>query len=347
MPELKLYTVAQLRAWVMHNHAAEGLTEQVIAPSRAWAIVNNPYVKDNDPVVAAIFEDGKNVAYVSAFPELIDGKRYWWFSSLWCNPACQGNGYGLIVIGSLAEVYGVECCLDRWGAKETIEIFSYFGHRTVETSRYILGAKINHTSKKGTLVSFAHSVQKCLHKLIEHSIQQEAYMLQYMPYIDEATYDFITRNRGSNYFLHTQDFMNWVMRYSFTVSAPLIEYVKITQPFARAEKGSTKMYAVQVLNREKIIGFYLIKQNDSILHILYLYYDIVYMTKVFASIRDHITQMHIEQCSTESKELAEYLRSQVYFPKYSEVDISFSFPEMMPQPALGSMQYGDGDCFVV
>ena len=56
MPELKLYTVAQLREWLMYNHAPEGLSEQIIAPSRAWAIIHNPYVKDDDPVVAAIFE---------------------------------------------------------------------------------------------------------------------------------------------------------------------------------------------------------------------------------------------------------------------------------------------------
>lgn len=94
MPELKLYTVKQLRAWLMHNHATEGLSEQIIAPSRAWAIIHNPYVKDEDPVLAAIFVDGEMAAYTAAFPELIEEKRYWWFTSLWCNPKHQGKGFG-------------------------------------------------------------------------------------------------------------------------------------------------------------------------------------------------------------------------------------------------------------
>ena len=59
MPELKLYTVSHLREWLMNNHPADGLSEQVIAPTRAWAIIHNPYVRDDDAIVAAIFEDGE------------------------------------------------------------------------------------------------------------------------------------------------------------------------------------------------------------------------------------------------------------------------------------------------
>ena len=114
MPELKLYTVAQLRDWLEQNHPADGLSEQIIAPSRAWAIIHNPYVKDDDPVLAAIFENGEMAAFTAAFPEMIGEKRYWWFTSLWCDPKHQGKGCGVIVIGSLAEVYSEECILDRW-----------------------------------------------------------------------------------------------------------------------------------------------------------------------------------------------------------------------------------------
>ena len=75
MPELRLYTVAQIREWLEHNQPAEGLSERVIAPTRAWAIVHNPYVKDEDAIVAAIFEDGELAAYTASFPDMLDGKR--------------------------------------------------------------------------------------------------------------------------------------------------------------------------------------------------------------------------------------------------------------------------------
>ena len=77
MPELKLYTTAQLREWVLHNKAVDGLSEKIISRTRAYALINNPYVKEEDPVLAAIFVNGENAAYVTAFPELIENKRYW------------------------------------------------------------------------------------------------------------------------------------------------------------------------------------------------------------------------------------------------------------------------------
>lgn len=345
MPELKLYTVAQLREWIAHNKVAEGLSEQIIALNRAWAIINNPYVKDDDPVVAAIFVDGENVAYTTAFPEMVDGKRYWWFSTLWCNPEYRGNGYGLIVIGSLVEVYGAEFCLDRWGAQDTVEIFTHFGHRTTYTLRYALGSKIDQSTCKGKMVALVRNTQKCLHRMIERPVKKEDYTLRYIPNMDDATYAFIEAHRGSDYILRTQDTLNWVLHYPFSYAAPLAERIDKTLPEFRAETPRTELFAVQVWDKDALIGFYIMKQNANSLHILYLYYDEARKTKVFASIRDHVKQMRIEQCVTEKKELADYLRKEIYFQKHSVQEVSFSVPASMILPQDGTVQYGDGDCF--
>ena len=344
MPDLKLYTVAQLREWIEHNHAAEGLSERIIAPHRAYAIIHNPYVKDDDPVAAAIFVEGEIVAYTTAFPELIDDKRYWWFSTLWCDPKHRGNGYGLIVIGSLVEVYSAEYCLDRWGAEDTVEIFAYFGHKATYTHRYALGSKIDKSTPKGKIVAFIRAAQKCLHRLIERPAKREN-TLRYIPYIDERTYAFICAHRGNDFILRTQETLNWVLRYPFSYSAPLVERIASTLPIFQAETSHTELFAVQIWDGEELIGFYLMKQNADVLHILYLYYDDAQKTKVFASIRDHVKRMKIEQCVTEHKPLADYLRKEIYFPKHSVHKISFSVPDGMELPKDGQVQYGDGDCF--
>lgn len=345
MPDLKLYTVAQLREWIEHNRAVEGLSEKIVAPQRAYAIIHNPYVKDDDPVVAAIFLDGENAAYTTAFPEMIGGKRYWWFSSLWCDPKHRGNGYGLIVIGSLVEVYGAEYCLDRWGAEDTVEIFAYFGHMATYTHRYALGSKIDKRTAKGQIVAFVRSTQKCLHRLIERSSKREDYSLRYVPYIDERTYAFICAHKSDDYMLRTQETLNWVLRYPFSYSAPLAKRIDRTLPVFKAETPNTQLLAVQIWDKDELIGFYLMKQNADVLHILYLYYVEAQKTKVFASIRDHVKRMKIEQCVTEHKPLADYLRKEIYFPKHSVSNISFSVPEGMELPHDGNVQYGDGDCF--
>lgn len=345
MPELKLYTAAQLREWLMHNKAAEGLSEQIIAPSRAWAIIHNPYVKDNDPVLAAIFEEGEMAAFTAAFPDMIGNNRYWWFTSLWCNPKHQGKGYGLIVIGSLAEIYGEEYILDRWGAEETVEIFSRLGTKTIYTSRYILGSKINRQTAKGKLVHFVRTLQKSLHRIIESPAKHENYTLRYLSYIDDETYTFIQSHQHNNLFLRTQAMLNWILQYSFTQACPLIESTLSTTPFAPAKAKNNYIYAVQVLDQEQVVGFYIMKHSEQDLHLLYLYYDMDKKDVVFASIRDHIKHMRIEQFVTDNKELAAYISKNIYFPKHQMIQIHIAYPKSFVLSGGIMMQYGDGDGF--
>ena len=96
MADLKLYTILDLRNWLIHNHSIDGLSDKIIAPQRAFAIINNPYVKDNDVVLCAIFENSTPVAYTAAFPDWINREEriVWWFSTLYCHPSVQGKGYG-------------------------------------------------------------------------------------------------------------------------------------------------------------------------------------------------------------------------------------------------------------
>lgn len=347
MPELKLYTIADLREWLMHNHAAEGLSEQVIAPSRAWGIIHNPYVKDDDPVVAAIFVADEMAAFTAAFPESINGQRYWWFTSLWCNPKHQGKGYGLIVIGSLAEVYGVENILDRWGAQETVEIFSCLGAKTIYTPRYIFGSKINCHTPKGKLLHVVRELQKGLHHFVESPAKREDYSLRYLSYIDDDTYAFIQSRGTADMFPRTQPILNWILKYSFTQSCPLIEHTPPTTPFAPAKAQSNHIYAVQVLDNTQLVGVYLMKHTEGDLHLLYLYYDVDKKYIVFASIRDHINRLGIDQFVTDNKELSIYVQHNIYFPKHKTVQIHFSHPNSFVIPDGKTLQYGDGDGFAV
>ena len=130
------------------------------------------------------------------------------------------------------------------------------------------------------------------------------------------------------------------------LSAPLIERVAVKMPFSQSEKTDVQFYAVQVRDKDKMVGFYIMKKNDYSLHILYIYYDESHARQVFASICDHVKHMRVVQCVTEDVKLKDYLLKHVFFPKYSVAQISFSTPNGMKQPQVGQVQYGDGDCFV-
>lgn len=345
MPDLKLYTIKDLREWLINNNPPAGLNEHVIAPARAFAIIHNPYVKDTDPVVAVIYEGEELAAYTSAIPEEINGTRYWWFSGLWCNPAYRGRGYGLALIGSLAEEYGVEYCLDRWGAPDVVEIFSFLGHKTLYTSRYALGNKLNRHTWRGKILYVIYRAERWLRGLII-TRDRSTYSLSYVIHIDDETNAFIVAHRNKDIFLHSQQMLNWESQYPVTISCPILEHVATSCVFAPAELHRSDMYMVKVYD-DKLVGFYMLKHNNDSLHVLFAYYEQEAKGKVFTSIRDHVERLGVSQCITDNQDLAVYLKKQCGFRKIKESQVSFSYPKTLTIPAGFTMQNGDGDNFTV
>lgn len=344
MPELKLYTVSDLRNWLMHNNAKEGLSERIIAPTRAWAIIHNPYVSDDDPVVAAIFISHQEVAYTAAFPEIIIGKRIWWFSTLWCNPNYQGCGYGLAVIGSLAEIYGENCAWDRSGSPETVEIFSLLGNQRIYTPRYVLGDReININTIKGRIAFVRQNMLKYIHKK-RYRFSNNEYELKYVTYIDNATYNFIKDHRGADLFMHTQDMLNWELQYPFMTSAPLLQRTAIGMDF-HSYRDKYRYYAVQVWQYGSLIGFYILRLLNDKLSVVYFYTDNERTDIVYSSIVEHIHCMNVNSAETDNEHLAEYIKHHYYFPKAFKRMVSFSPAVNMELPNEIQMQLGDGDCF--
>lgn len=349
-PELKLYTIADLREWLINNNPPVGLNEHVIAPVRAYAILNNPYVKDDDAVVATIYEGDELAAFTAAFPEITnhqsqitnyDSNRIWWASTLWCNPKFQGKGYGLVVIGSLMEAHEWEVTLDRWGAQETVEIFKCLGYETIYTPRYHFGDKtISRSTFKGKLAYTMQECIKCIHRCHYQSpITNHKYLLKYSTFIDGEAYAFIQSHRGNNLFLHEQAMLNWILRYPFVVGCDLIDKVvkdtKFSSYVVKTDHKVVKVYVESVL-----VGVYL-WHNGSV---SYLYYMQEHQDVVYASIADHVCK---SKCGliTEDSALASYMNAYVYFPSYKEEKVSFSIPENMTLSDSFTMQLGDGDSF--
>lgn len=336
MPELKLYTVKDLLEWLENNHPAEGLSEQVIAPTRAWAIVRNPYVKDDDAIVAAIFEDGELAAYTASFPDMLDGKRVWWASTLYCYPKFTGMGYGLIVVGSLMEAHEPDLTYDRWAAKETVEIFNHFGYHTIYTKRYHLSdKKIDTSSLKGKLAYFAQELKKCLHPWLKAS--EANYTVQYTGHIDDEAYEFMKAHRKNDLWLREQDMLNWIIQYPF---------------FNAGIKGNTcifgdgaRLYEYKVAKvyiDEQLQGIYVLRLHDEELSVVYLYYTEKKRDMVIDSIIDQIVALHPKSFVAEDEYLIVRVSDGLYFPKSEQEQISLSLPEIKGD---FSMQMGDGDSF--
>jgi len=340
MPELKLYTVAQIREWLLYNHAAEGLSEPVIAPTRAWAIIHNPYVKDDDAIVAAIFENGQIAAYTASFPDMLDGQRIWWASTLYCYPQFAGRGYGMIVVGALMEAHEPELTYDRWGAKETVEIFNHFGYQTVYTPRYHLSfKKIDTNSFKGKLAYCLQELKKCLHPWPKAS--KVDYTLQYASYIDGEAYAFIQSHRGNNLWIREQEMLNWIVEYPFFKSRESI--VESREKCVFGDEAKVYEYKVaKVYVGEELQGVYVLRLHDEEMSVVYLYYSDDNREEVFDSVIDQIISQRPKSFLTENVYLFERVRDRLYFPKTEVEPVSLSLPNNITNNTL---QLGDGDSF--
>ena len=339
MPELKLYTVSQIREWLEDNHPAEGLSEQVIAPTRAWAIIHNPYVKDDDAIVAAIFEDGQLAAYTASFPDMLDGQRIWWASTLYCYPQFAGRGYGMIVVGSLMEAHEPDLTYDRWGASETVEIFNHFGYQTTYTPRFHLSdGKIDTSSLKGKLAYYAQELKKCMHPWPKAS--NADYTIQYTSDIDDEAYAFMKAHRGNDLWLREQEMLNWIVNYPFVMAG---------KDESACNFGSNaKAYeykVVKVYSKDQLVGVYILRVTDDALSVIYIYFAEECKDIVYASIIDQILAIKPQEFMMEDKAFYAYVREHMYYPKATEEKVSLSLPIEVKMPQNISMQLGDGDSF--
>lgn len=342
MPELKLYTVKDLREWLTNNHPAAGLSERVIAPTRAWAIIHNPYVKEDDAIVAAIFEDGELAAYTASFPDMLDEKRIWWASTLYCYSQFTGKGYGLIVVGSLMEAHEPDLTYDRWGAKETIEIFNHLGYQTTYTKRYHLSdRKIDANNLKGKMAYCVQVIQKSLHPWPKAS--RANYTVQYTDSIDDEAYAFMKAHKSNDLWLREKDMLNWIVEY------PFYECGKRKAEGGKCifgDEARTYEYKVaKVYVDEQLQGVYVLRLHDDELSVVYLYYTYEKRDVVFDSIIDQIIAIHPKSFVTENENLFERVRECLYFPKNEVEQVSLSLPDNNQDLANFTLQLGDGDSF--
>ena len=340
MPELKIYTVKDLRDWLTNNHPAEGLSERVIAPTRAWSIIHNPYATDEDAIVAAIFEDGDLAAYTASFPDMLDGKRVWWASTLYCYPKFTGKGYGLIVVGSLMEAHEPDLTYDRWGAQETVEIFNHFGYHTTYTNWYrLLDKKIDKDSINGKIAYCSQELNKCLHPWPKAS--KANYRVQYTDSIDDESYAFIKSHHKNDLWLRELDMMNWIVKYPFYDSGKWKKECG-RKCFFGDEAKVYEYKIAKVYVNEQLQGVYISRQHDDEMSVVYLYYSDDNREVVFESVIDQIITQRPKSFVTESQPLFERVHDRLYFPKSEQELVSLSLPYTISNNTL---QLGDGDSF--
>lgn len=348
------YSVADLKNWLLHNRPVKGLSAEVIAPTRAFAIMNNPFVTDETRVVCALFVNDKLVAFTAAFPEVLqkpESRLAWWFTTLWCDEKYAGRGFGLVVVGTLCELIGEGNVFDAEGAKETVEIFRLLGLKNTNIPSYIFFRRnIQTDSIRGKLAwcreAFLQMVCERRRKILMHQTSSDSnYVVEYSRFVDDETYGFIEAHSGKDALLRKQEMFDWILQYPFAQVSPLYNHTSFDNKFSSNVKDY-KLFCCKVVVNGLLTGVVILSVAGSGMSVRYLYYEQKSAKTVFRVVVDHLLSLRIRGFETNDVQLADYVLSLKIFTKNYVSQKSFSYPQDFVFSSNNGLQAGEGDMFV-
>lgn len=347
---LELFTIAEVRNWLVHNQSVRGLSEKIISRTRAWAIVNSPYAKDDMYIVSALFVNDEVAAYTAVFPERMarPNRLVYWDTTLYVAPKYEGRGYAAVVIGNICEQYGDDY-FDHAAAEASVANFEFLGLPVYRVPQYIFRPKhFQLNTIKGRLAAIFDQLRNIGHIRYVHkslsAIKKMEYQLRYVDFVDDETYAFIQSHSEGNIWLRTQDSFNWILQYGFEHEAPLLKRVKQCSQFMSGNEQYAR-YAIQVWVDNWLCGFYILVRNRVQCVLKYLYVETMYKEQVFASIVEHVAHFRSAEFLTYSPDFNEYMEGRRLFSAKTIYQTSFTTPNGFKYDKTKCLQAGDGDMF--
>lgn len=346
--DLKLYTAAQLKGWLLHNTTIDGLSEVLIDKVRAYALVTNPYVSDDMSLVSALFVDGKVAAYTYVFPDRMEkphGRTIFWNTTLYVNPRYEGRGYAYCVIAAICELYGDDY-FDLDAAEASVENLKYSGLTVTYRPQYILRQKATGSgSGKAALAQAWNGLCgriRSHEKELRKQIAGSEYKIQYVNYVDDETYAFVSSHAEGDLLLRSQESMNWVLQHHFMIESPLRRRVRRRCKFASA-LPTFRMYAFVVRQQERMVGFVVLRATRDEWAVKYLYYDESADEVVFMAVAEHLLEERRPLFSTADKRLYDYVAQYRMYACEEIYNRSFAYPKNFNYDANLNIQSGEGD----
>lgn len=343
--DLKLYSVADLKDYFLHNKPVELLSDEIISRTRAWSIINNPYSTDDLYVVSALFVNDEIAAYTHLFPDEHNGQRIYWNTTLYCAPKYEGRGYAAIVIGQFCELYG-EHYFDLNAAAASVANLKFCGLNVEYVPQYTLSGKAIHgNSIRARIarllerISYTCTNQK---KRLQKEIADAPYTMKYTTYVDDKLYEFIRKHSDNNVFLRSKEIFNWILNYPLMQESPLKRRVVKDSEFT-STRAAFRIYGVEVYDKEILISFYILNVSEKSVDISYIYYNPEHEKTVFLSIAEHVLKFNKSRVIITDERLLRFLQSYKIYTSTSQYKKSFSYPQGFVYDKTEILQSGDGD----
>lgn len=345
--EYKLYTIADLRDWLIHN-VSNGINNRIIARSRAYALVNCSFVKDDDVVISAVFNEGCAIGYTAVFPEQFVRpdltETYYWGSTQWLEPEYRGKGISGKMMRLLKDAIK-ERYLGLDSSIASIKLDQKQGSEVIYYPRYFYLFSRDNVSLLGKMKQWL--VQKN-NRIAKSKAEKYEYTNRYVNFIDDATYEFIRNHSGEYLFLRKKEILNWQLLYPFLMPTGNDAHLEEDPCDFGSYVPQQWVKTVQVTVKGVMAGFYVLKCVNGVCTVMYLYADDVYRDNVYASLVANMLQPEVTKIRTFSKSLFDFARSlgvgNLNKSHFIE-DVSLTMPPGWVKNRDLQIQGGDGDMF--
>lgn len=340
-----VFSVKELEDWLINN-VSNGLSEYAISPSRAYALINNPCAKKDDPVVTVAYDNNKSIGFTAVFADdYILGNtqgRIFWGTTEWLEPAYRGKGIAGEMMHLMKEAVGVENYMGLDSSVASVKLDQKQGASIVYYDKV-------HWTRKALSSWMDKILRKYFHVTREHFIAELKafrYKNQYVNFIDKETYHFIETHSHEDLFLRQREMLNWMLHYPFFLSTHNDPYAVRNIGEFGGMREAYFLEAIKVYVENTLAGFYIISQVDKIRTLRYLYCDAAHRDEVLASVTLNLFKHGTWQVQFTNPELSEFImRHNIRNWESQKEKIAFTLPLGMSVDPNLHIQGGDGDMF--
>ena len=344
------YNVAQVRAW-LYDGENNGLSEDIISKIRANSLIHNPYVQDEMTIVVAAKDEDRVVGFTTMFPEKLQVPQVTLSvpSTLYANPQYADEYIGYNVTKLLHDTADGRFVIGTDMAKEAAMIDNLLGLEieNYERVRFIMNRNIKVKSLRnfGSLIlePFRLMRQKqSINRLV--SGISDLYEYQITNVIDNEIYTFISEHSCNDIFLRSQETLNWLIRYPFSVDTSIDDNL-IEKNIFQSHIKDLRVNIVKIYFEGKLVGLYAIRMRNKNADILMLYSNSQHDSMIYSILLKHIIKLKPAQLNSVYKALNEFIYAKRIFLKSYIESFVFTFPKVLNLDMSKQLQGMDGDMF--
>lgn len=341
MFDVKIYSIGDLKDRIVAGKE-NGLSADCISNARAWAIINNPYAKDEYPALAVASADGKIVGYTAVFADMIGTRLVFWGTTGFVSQEMRGKGLGTAMYSKM-----MQAANGQWLASDSAPAALKISIKTKLNVSFFERYYLNFKRGKNLRSTLRHMYVKFKNRSALNAIDNNNATLQVVRCIDEPTYEFICRYSRNYLFTRSRAMLNWILQYPFKMEAPAELEAYSSYDFTTTMERYN-IYAFRIIIDKRLVGFAMFRNNMGELTLLYNYFDPNYRDKVYGVLVSHMLKQHPIKFKTFDGELM------LFFDEVGGMSmnsmsrtqkISLSVPAEMRFDEKLMLQCGDGDMF--